>query len=143
MDSRIFQALSEEIRLEIISLLASGEINVTELKRRIGAPQPTISRHLKVLSDAGLVRSTRRGKHVYYKIETSVVKKAADFMDTILAKGEAKDYRKRKRKQAVSKRTRDRIEKVSRTPVFSSADWEMKEEKAAPKGPSDIDDFLL
>ncbi|MGQ9811773.1 MAG: ArsR/SmtB family transcription factor, partial [bacterium] len=70
MDSRIFQALSEEIRLEIISLLASGEINVTELKRRIGAPQPTISRHLKVLSDAGLVRSTRRGKHVYYKIET-------------------------------------------------------------------------
>ncbi|MFF8828161.1 ArsR/SmtB family transcription factor [Streptomyces sp. NPDC015131] len=67
--SRMFKALSDPVRLRLLSLIAShegGEACVCDLTGPFDVSQPTISHHLKVLRDAGLVESERRGTWVYY-----------------------------------------------------------------------------
>ncbi|MEU3777198.1 metalloregulator ArsR/SmtB family transcription factor [Streptomyces sp. NPDC032472] len=67
--SRMFKALSDPVRLRLLSLIAShegGEACVCDLIGPFDVSQPTISHHLKVLREAGLVGSERRGTWVYY-----------------------------------------------------------------------------
>jgi ArsR family transcriptional regulator len=67
--SRMFRALSDPVRLRLLSLIASytgGEACVCDLTVPFDVSQPTISHHLKVLREAGLVGSERRGTWVYY-----------------------------------------------------------------------------
>ncbi len=67
--SRMFKALSDPIRLRLLSLIAShegGEACVCDLTGPFDVSQPTISHHLKVLRGARLVGSERRGTWVYY-----------------------------------------------------------------------------
>lgn len=67
--ARMFKALSDPVRLRLLSLIAShegGEACVCDLTGPFDVSQPTISHHLKVLRDAGLVGSERRGTWVYY-----------------------------------------------------------------------------
>jgi len=73
--SPLLRALAEEARLEIVGRLAAagGSVCVCDLTRGLGVAQPTVSHHLKVLRDAGIVRSERRGTWVYYELEGSVV----------------------------------------------------------------------
>jgi len=141
MDCRIFQALSEEIRLRMISLLASGEINVTDLTRRVGSPQPTVSRHLKVLSDTGLVRSTRRGKEVYYEIEPSRLKEAWDFIGNLIARAKAEAHRGGKIQSRGRKPIVKKTKRIAKPSTYPLDDWE--EKQPAPSKRSDMDDFLL
>ena len=64
-----FKALSDPARLRLLSLIAScGEVCACELVDTVGISQPTVSHHLKVLHDAGLLERQRRGKWVHYKI---------------------------------------------------------------------------
>jgi ArsR family transcriptional regulator, arsenate/arsenite/antimonite-responsive transcriptional repressor len=63
-----FKALSDPTRLAIVNQLASaGECCVCNLEP-LGLSQPTISHHLKILREAGLVESTRRGTWAYYRL---------------------------------------------------------------------------
>ncbi len=65
----MFKALSDPVRLRLLSLIAShegGEACVCDLTGPFDVSQPTISHHLKVLREAGLVGSERRGTWVYY-----------------------------------------------------------------------------
>lgn len=67
--ARMFKALSDPVRLRLLSLIAShegAEACVCDLTGPFDVSQPTISHHLKVLRDAGLVGSERRGTWVYY-----------------------------------------------------------------------------
>ncbi|MFJ9823321.1 ArsR/SmtB family transcription factor [Streptomyces sp. NPDC101160] len=67
--SRMFKALGDPVRLRLLSLIAShdgGEACVCDLTGPFDVSQPTISHHLKVLREAGLVGSERRGTWVYY-----------------------------------------------------------------------------
>lgn len=67
--ARTFKALSDPVRLRLLSLIAShegGEACVCDLTGPFDVSQPTISHHLKVLREAGLVGSERRGTWVYY-----------------------------------------------------------------------------
>lgn len=67
--AKMFKALSDPVRLRLLSLIAShegGEACVCDLTGPFDVSQPTISHHLKVLRDAGLVGSERRGTWVYY-----------------------------------------------------------------------------
>jgi ArsR family transcriptional regulator len=69
--ARRFAALGDPARLQILSLLAaapSGEVCVCEFVGPLGKSQPTVSHHLKVLADAGLVEGDRRGKWVWYRL---------------------------------------------------------------------------
>jgi ArsR family transcriptional regulator len=64
-----FKALADPTRVAIInSLSAADEVCVCNLTDAFGLSQPTISHHLKVLREAGLVESTRRGTWAYYRL---------------------------------------------------------------------------
>jgi ArsR family transcriptional regulator, arsenate/arsenite/antimonite-responsive transcriptional repressor len=67
--ARVFKALSDPVRLRLLSLIASyggGEACVCDLMGTFDVSQPTISHHLRVLREAGLVDCERRGTWVYY-----------------------------------------------------------------------------
>jgi ArsR family transcriptional regulator len=69
--ARGFAALADPARLRVLSLLAgaeAGEVCVCDFVGPLGKSQPTVSHHLKVLSDAGLVVGQRRGKWVWYSL---------------------------------------------------------------------------
>jgi ArsR family transcriptional regulator len=64
-------ALADPARLRVLSLLAAapeGELCVCEFIEPLGKSQPTVSHHLKVLADAGLITGDRRGKWVWYSL---------------------------------------------------------------------------
>jgi len=66
-----FAALADPARLRIISILAAakgGEVCVCDFVEPLGKSQPTVSHHLRVLGDAGLVVGDRRGKWVWYSL---------------------------------------------------------------------------
>jgi ArsR family transcriptional regulator len=64
-----FAALSDPVRLRLLSLLATspaGAVCACDLVAPLGRSQPTVSHHLKVLAQAGLVEGTRRGRNIWY-----------------------------------------------------------------------------
>jgi ArsR family transcriptional regulator len=66
-----FSALSDPVRLRVLSILAAapeGEVCVCEFVEPLGKSQPTISHHMRILSEAGLVQGDRRGKWVWYSL---------------------------------------------------------------------------
>jgi ArsR family transcriptional regulator len=68
--ARGFSALSDPARLQILSLLASaeaGEVCACDLVEPVGRSQPTVSHHLKVLSEAGLIVGDKRGRWIWYR----------------------------------------------------------------------------
>ena len=67
--SRQFAALADPVRLRLLSLLANapgGAVCACDLVAPVGKSQPTVSHHLKVLTEAGLVTSERRGRNIWY-----------------------------------------------------------------------------
>ncbi|AGL15628.1 metalloregulator ArsR/SmtB family transcription factor [Actinoplanes sp. N902-109] len=67
----MFKALGDPVRLRLLSMIASaggGEVCVCDLTGSFALTGPTISHHLKVLREAGLVDSDRRGTWVYYRL---------------------------------------------------------------------------
>jgi DNA-binding transcriptional ArsR family regulator len=66
--AQVFGALGDETRINIIKLLSEGERSVEELTQILDAAQSTISHHLRVLKDAGLVQADKRGRMIFYSI---------------------------------------------------------------------------
>ncbi|MFF3669923.1 ArsR/SmtB family transcription factor [Microtetraspora malaysiensis] len=69
--ARVFKALGDPVRLRILSIVAShqgGEACVCDLSAAFDLSQPTISHHLKVLKEVGLLTSERRASWVYYRV---------------------------------------------------------------------------
>lgn len=69
--ARVFRALGDPVRLRLLSMIASqagGEVCVCDLTPAFELSQPTISHHLKLLREAGLIASQRRGTWVYYRL---------------------------------------------------------------------------
>ncbi|MEU1151927.1 metalloregulator ArsR/SmtB family transcription factor [Streptomyces sp. NPDC005918] len=69
--AKVFKALGDPIRLRLLSMIASragGEVCVCDLTPAFDVSQPTISHHLKLLKQAGLIDSERRGTWVYYRL---------------------------------------------------------------------------
>ena len=63
-----FKVLSELSRLQVLCSLKSGSKNVTEIMEETGLGQANVSKHLKILAQAGIVSRTPQGVSVYYKI---------------------------------------------------------------------------
>ena len=63
-----FKALADENRIRILKLLCSGEKCACELLETLAISQPTLSHHMKILCDAGLVNGRREGKWMHYTI---------------------------------------------------------------------------
>jgi ArsR family transcriptional regulator len=64
----VMKALSDPSRTRILKLLQRSDLCVCDITKRIGLAQPTVSKHLKQLENAGLVVSRRSGKSVLYRI---------------------------------------------------------------------------
>lgn len=76
----MFKALGDPVRLRLLSLIASrggGEICVCDLTPRFDLTGPTISHHLRVLREAGLIDCERRGTWVYYWLQPGVLDRLA------------------------------------------------------------------
>jgi len=71
---KIFKALSSKTRLEILKFLAGGEKSVSAIVSRFRLTQPTISHHLKVLLQVGLVISRRYRQSVLYSLNRELLK---------------------------------------------------------------------
>lgn len=83
--SRSFKALGDPIRLRLLSLIAShegGEACVCELTDGFDVTGPTISHHLKVLREAGLITGERRGTWVYYRADPDALRRLSDVLAT-------------------------------------------------------------
>jgi ArsR family transcriptional regulator, arsenate/arsenite/antimonite-responsive transcriptional repressor len=81
--ARLFKAMGDPVRLRLLSLIAShegGEACVCDLTGAFALSQPTISHHLKVLRQAGLVSSERRATWVYYRLRPEVIGLLADVL---------------------------------------------------------------
>ncbi|MFC0433129.1 helix-turn-helix transcriptional regulator [Kutzneria buriramensis] len=69
--ARVFKALGDPVRLRLLSLIAShagGEACVCDLTDAFDLTGPTISHHLKVLREAGIIDGERRGTWIYYRV---------------------------------------------------------------------------
>jgi ArsR family transcriptional regulator, arsenate/arsenite/antimonite-responsive transcriptional repressor len=80
-----FKALGDPVRLRLLSLIAArggGEICVCDLTDAFTVTGPTISHHLKVLREAGLIDCERRGTWVYYWIIPAALAALSDLLDT-------------------------------------------------------------
>ena len=78
-----FKALGDPVRLRLLSMIASasdGEICVCDLSEAFSLPGPTISHHLRILREAGLVHGTRRGTWVYYRALPAELTRLADIL---------------------------------------------------------------
>lgn len=74
--SRVFKALADPVRLRVLSLIAShagGEACVCDVTGAFELTGPTISHHLKVLREAGLITGRRRGTWIYYRVHPEVL----------------------------------------------------------------------
>ena len=69
--STVFHALADSVRLEILAFLRNGEKCVCEIVPHINLIQPVVSRHLKILKDAGIVRCRKNGAKRIYSIVDS------------------------------------------------------------------------
>ncbi len=77
-------ALADPTRLLLLYALAEHRRNVGELAQELNLPQPTISRHLKILREHGLVRALRQGANVQYELTDRRVIQALDLLRSIL-----------------------------------------------------------
>ena len=76
--ARLFGALSDATRLDLLERLRGGERCVCELQDAVGAAQSRLSYHLRVLKDAGLVTDRREGRWAYYALAPEALAEAHD-----------------------------------------------------------------
>ena len=85
LHAQMCQAIADPTRILILYLLADGPRYVTELAEMLDVRQPTVSRHLKVLRDRGLVTATREGTTVHYALRDQRVIQALDLLRASMA----------------------------------------------------------
>lgn len=83
-----FKALNDPTRREIISLLRDGPLHAQQIVDHFQTSNATISHHLSILKNAQLVLDDKKGKYIYYELNTSVLDEIIGWISTL--KGESK-----------------------------------------------------
>ena len=95
MDARrtaaLFKAFCDATRIRIIKLLRSGEKCACELLEKIHVTQPTLSHHMKILCDAGIVNGRKEGKWMYYSISKKGVEQAKECLNQLTTSHAGRD----------------------------------------------------
>lgn len=84
--SRVFKALGDPTRVRLLSLIAAGaggEACICDLTEPVGLSQGTVSHHMKLLTDAGLVTREQRGKWAYFALNNEALNAAASSLQTL------------------------------------------------------------
>jgi DNA-binding transcriptional ArsR family regulator len=80
--SDAFNAVAEPRRREILDYLALAERPVGDMVAKLGLEQPSVSKHLKVLRDVGLVRVRRNGRHMMYRTNAEAIRPLHEWTKT-------------------------------------------------------------
>lgn len=94
--AKMFKAFSDERRLEILEKLQTGEKNASELMEDMKISQSTMSHHMKVLCESGVVTTDKRGTFVYYRISQEGSEQVKSVLDALT---KIKGYRQEGREQ--------------------------------------------
>jgi len=78
----MLKVLAHPARLQIVASLLKNECNVSQIQQSLGLPQSTISQHLRVLKDGGIIKGRREGVKVCYKVINKLVKEIMEIIDT-------------------------------------------------------------
>jgi len=84
--ARVFKALGDPTRVKLLSLIAAGpagEACICDLTEPVGLSQGTVSHHMKLLADAGLVTREQRGKWAYFALNDDALHAAADALRSV------------------------------------------------------------
>lgn len=81
----IFKALGDENRIHILQLLQSGEKCACRLLEELPVSQPTLSHHMKILCDCGIVSGRKEGKWMHYSISKEGGTYALQYLETLIA----------------------------------------------------------
>ena len=83
INARIFKAFCDANRLTILGLLQSGEKCACKLLEELNIGQPTLSHHMKILVDCGIVNDRKEGKWHYYSLNKKVIRAASSFVEAL------------------------------------------------------------
>jgi DNA-binding transcriptional ArsR family regulator len=83
----VFKALADPTRREILELLAQGDLTAGEIAERFPVAFASVSHHLGVLRDAGLVASEREGQFIRYRLNTTVYQDAVRYLMNVVKGG--------------------------------------------------------
>ncbi len=81
--SCLFQALSEETRVRVVEMLTTEKRCACQILEKLEISQPTLSHHMRILSEAGLITAEKRGKWVFYGINEPVFAELKRFVERI------------------------------------------------------------
>ena len=81
----LFKALADANRLMIVDMLSCGELCACEILEKFNITQPTLSHHMKILCDCGLVKGHKKGKWTYYSLNEERIKEFKNFLCAITA----------------------------------------------------------
>ncbi len=84
LHAQLCGALADPNRIALLYALREGELTVNQLAEAVNLPQATVSRHLKMLRERGLVTARREGMNVYYALTTPKVLEALDLLRQVL-----------------------------------------------------------
>lgn len=90
-NARVFKALCDENRLQILELLQSGEKCACVLLNKLSISQSTLSHHMKILVESEIVTARKEGKWTYYTLSDEGIKRAHDLFLQITQKFECED----------------------------------------------------
>ena len=76
----VFKAFCDENRIRILQLLQSGEKCACKLLEEMNITQPTLSHHMKILCDSGVVTARREGKWMHYSISEAGLERAQEYL---------------------------------------------------------------
>ena len=87
----IFKAFCDENRIRILNLLRGGEKCACRLLEELSISQPTLSHHMKILCDSGIVVGRKEGKWMHYRISPEGVQIAEDYLNGLTAADAARE----------------------------------------------------
>lgn len=100
--ARVLDVLADESRRRILVLLDGHDLCVCELTNALELPQPTVSRHLMVMRDAGLVEQRKEGRYSFYRVDPNLPAWARQVLDALRdASAREAQYRRDRSKLAL------------------------------------------
>ncbi len=85
----LLKALADETRLEIIAMLSAGELCACKILEKFNITQPTLSYHMKILTESGIVTGVRSGAWMRYSLNQEKLEELQQFLDN-LASGQCR-----------------------------------------------------
>jgi ArsR family transcriptional regulator len=82
-NAKVFKAFCDKTRLMVLSLLQSGEKCACVILEKVNVGQPTLSHHMKILVESGVVNARKQGKWMYYSISKDGIQRAKVLLELL------------------------------------------------------------